>query len=221
MEKHIKQLPQDILALVYCARDVSESTGLDAYLVGGFVRDLILRRKNYDLDITVEGPGIDFAQAFARKAGGRLVSHRRFGTATVFLPARHKIDFATTRKERYPQPAALPEVSAGTLDDDLFRRDFAINTLAIGLSAPRFGRLIDRFHGCDDIRDGLVRVLHDLSFIDDPTRILRCVRFEQRFGFSIEHHTLDLLKEASRSGSLSRVNPHRLRDELILILKEE
>ena len=214
-------MPEDILSLVYLAKEVAEERGAQAYLVGGFVRDLILRRRNYDLDITVIGSGIEFAEVFCRRAGGRLVIHRRFGTATVSLPNGHKVDFATARKECYPHPAALPEVSPGSLEDDLFRRDFTMNTLAIGLGKGCRDTLIDLYHGREDIRAGIVRVLHPLSFMDDPTRVLRCVRFEQRFGFSVERRTLGQLKDAVRQGLLSRVNPHRLRDEIILMLKEE
>jgi len=219
MEKHLKKLPEPILSLVYRARDIARDRGVEAYLVGGFVRDLLLGRENFDLDIAVEGDAIEFARYFSRGLECRLVAHRRFGTATLILP-EHKIDFAMTRKESYPEAAALPVVAAGTIDEDLFRRDFTINTLAIGLGPGQFGRLIDIHGGKADLEAGIVRILHDKSFIDDPTRILRAVRFEQRFGFHLEPRTLRLLKAAVRARMLFRVEPQRLRDELALMMKE-
>ncbi|MGE5308431.1 MAG: CCA tRNA nucleotidyltransferase [Deltaproteobacteria bacterium] len=218
MERHLKRLPEDMRSLICRAGDVSRRTGDKAFLVGGFVRDLVLGVRDYDLDIAIEGDGIGFASDFA--GTGRLITHKRFGTATVVLDD-HKVDFASTRKETYPQPAALPVVSPGLLRDDLFRRDFTINTLAVGLSGGSFGELIDLFGGKEDIGAGIIRVLHDRSFIDDPTRILRAVRFEQRYGFRIEPHTLRLLRGAVKEGMLLRVQPQRLRDELLLMLKEE
>ncbi len=221
MEKHLKQLPQEILDLIYAARDTAGHMGLRAYLVGGFVRDLILEVKNLDLDIAVEGEGIDFAGALARKLNAKLVSHKRFGTATVTVKPHLKIDVATARKEFYPQPASLPIVNRGSIRDDLYRRDFTINTLVIAINLDNFGQLLDMFQGKSDIARKKLRILHELSFIDDPTRILRAIRFQERYDFKIESRTLKHLGEAIKLKMLSAVSPQRLRDELVLMLKEK
>jgi tRNA nucleotidyltransferase (CCA-adding enzyme) len=223
MKKLLKSLPPGIHDVVCRARTVSGRLQMPAFLVGGFVRDLLIGRRDYDLDIAVEGRGIEFAKSFCEGSRCRLVSHARFGTATVEIEGDRalKVDFASTRRETYPAPAALPVVSLSTLKDDLARRDFTINTLAVGLDSGGFGKLVDPFGGKQDLDKGLVRVLHDRSFIDDPTRILRAVRFEQRFGFRIEPHTLRLLKTAVREGMLLKVQPQRLRDEVLLMMNEE
>ncbi|MDD5348147.1 MAG: hypothetical protein PHT59_06010, partial [Candidatus Omnitrophica bacterium] len=221
MEKHLKQLPEDILALIYAARETAGHRGVKAFLVGGFVRDLILGVRNFDVDITVDGDGIAFAADLSARLRAKAVFHRRFGTATIALAHHHKIDVASARKEFYPEPGCLPVVSRGTLKDDLFRRDFTINTMAISINKDDFGRLIDLFGARSDIRHGIIRILHGLSFMDDPTRVLRAVRFEQRYGFCLEAKTLECLTEAAGLKMLDIVEPQRLRDELILILKED
>lgn len=221
MTEYLKKLPQEELDLINLARYVSESINSGAYLVGGFVRDLILGVSNLDLDIVIEGDGIKFAEEFAGHLNAKLTLHRRFGTATVALRHGIKVDIATARKEFYPGPAHLPEVAPGSLKDDLARRDFSINAMAISLNRRDFGRLLDVFGGRQDLISGSVRVLHDLSFIDDPTRILRAVRFEKRYNFRIEPRTLKLLKQAAGLGMLKAVEPQRLRDELISMLKED
>ncbi len=220
MKEYLKRLPGNILELIEIAQETARTMNYNAYLVGGFVRDLILRVNNFDLDIAVEGEGIKFAEALADKLNGKIISHKRFGTATVTVKPHLKIDIATTRKEFYPVPASLPVVSQGGLKDDLFRRDFTINTLAISLNRESFGQLMDLFMGKEDIARGVVRILHDLSFVDDPTRLLRAVRFEQRYNFKIEPDTLKRFKEAVELKMLFIVQPQRLRDELILMLKE-
>lgn len=221
MKNYLKKLPKELKDLIYLAKDIAIANDMSAYLVGGCVRDLLLRVKNLDLDIVVEGDGISFAEDFAKKLEAKLIRHRRFGTATVTLGSGLKVDVATSRKELYPEPASLPQVSGGTLKDDLRRRDFTINAMAINISGRDFGSLIDLFNGKDDLRHKKIRVLHNLSFIDDPTRILRAIRFKERYNFKIESKTLGLLKEAVRIKMLDKVEPQRLRDELILILKEE
>ncbi len=193
---------------------------MPAYLVGGFLRDLILGVRNFDLDIAVEGNGIIFAQTLAKKLKSGLRTHERFGTATLILDGFLKVDIATTRKEKYPSCACLPQVSCGPLKDDLMRRDFTINAMAANIVDTGEQKLIDPFGGKDDLLAGRIRILHDLSFKDDPTRILRAIRFEQRFNFKIEPKTLFLLKAAIKNGLLNRVSPHRIRDEFILMLKE-
>jgi len=220
MKTYIEKLPQDIRSLIEAARAVARERGCTAYLVGGFVRDLILGVKNCDLDIVVEGNGIGFASDYALKLRGKLVTHRRFGTATVSAGCHVKVDIASARKEFYPHPAHLPVVESGTLRDDLYRRDFTINAMALQITGSGYGRLIDLFGGRKDLAGGKLRVLHPVSFIDDPTRILRGIRFEQRFGFVFDPFTFRLLKAAVAQSMLERVEPQRLRDELILLLKE-
>jgi len=221
MKKYLKNLPQKIKYLIALARKVSKETKMPAYLVGGFPRDLILGAKDWDLDITVEGNGIKFAENLAKRLNSGLIRHERFGTATLILGHRLKVDIATTRKEIYPFNASLPVVRLGSLKEDLMRRDFTINAMALSLSGRAGQKLIDIFGGKKDLTAGKIRVLHDLSFKDDPTRILRAIRFQQRYNFKIEPKTLRLLKEAINLGLLNKVNPHRMRDELMLMLKEK
>lgn len=221
MKKYLNKLPKDILDLIYKASDIAGRKNLPVYLVGGFVRDLILRVRNLDLDMVVEGCGVDFAQEFAKHLKAKLIMHKRFGTATIYLSDQLKIDIASARIEFYPSPAHLPVVEYASLKDDHFRRDFTINAMAINIGRNNFGELIDLFGGERDLKSKSVRILHNLSFIDDPTRILRAIRFEQRYDFKIEPQTLKLLKNAARLKMLEKVEPQRIRDELILVLKEE
>jgi tRNA nucleotidyltransferase (CCA-adding enzyme) len=220
MKKYFKKLPETLKKIINSAQQVACQTKMPAYLVGGALRDLILGVKNFDLDITVEGDGILFAKELAKRLKSEIIIHQRFRTATLILPGHLKLDIATTRQEKYLSPAALPVVSPGGLQDDLRRRDFTINALAAKISLAEGEEIIDLFAGQDDLAAGRIRILHTLSFKDDPTRIFRAVRFSQRFDFKIEPETLRLLKETINEGLLDKVNPHRLRDELILILKE-
>lgn len=221
MKEYLKKLPKELQDLIYLVSELASLNNISIYLVGGFVRDLILGVKNLDLDIVVEGDGIKFAEVLSQKLNVGLIRHRRFGTATVILKKHLKVDIATARQEYYPQPAHLPEVTCGVLKDDLMRRDFTINAMAISISRQDFGRFIDCFSGRQDLANKKIRILHNLSFIDDPTRILRAIRFEQRYNFKLEPKTLKLLRQANELKMLERVQPQRLRDELILILKEE
>lgn len=221
MKKYLEKLPVEIKKIISLAADVSRQTGMPVYLVGGFLRDLILGVKNFDLDITVEGSGIVFAEELAKRLKTKIITHERFGTATLVLRGRLKVDIATARKERYPCCASLPVVSSGSLSEDLMRRDFTINAMAMSVACGQGYRLIDPFGGKDDLAAGRIRILHDLSFKDDPTRVLRAIRFAQRYNFKIEPLTLRLLKEAVSLGLLHKVNAHRMRDDLILILKED
>ena len=216
----INSLPKNLLEVIYLSKDLAPGVNSRVYLVGGFVRDLILNFKNFDLDMVVEGGGADFAKLLSDKLGAKLTVHQRFGTATFITRDKLKVDIATARKETYPFPAALPEVEFGLLKDDLGRRDFTINAMAISLNKNNFGELIDYFDGQEDIRNRKIRVLHQLSFVDDPTRILRAVRFQERYGFRLGSYTVELLKAAVSSKMLNEVQPHRLRDEIILLLKE-
>ncbi|MEF8794463.1 CBS domain-containing protein [Thiohalorhabdus sp.] len=192
--------------------------GVRAFLVGGLVRDLILNRPNTDVDIAVEGDAIALAEAFAEWQGWHAHSHPRFGTAVLKGPRGERFDLATSRIEHYPYPAALPEVEAGSIKADLFRRDFAINALAMELDGPRFGRLLDPFGGLRDIRQGIIRVLHSLSFVEDPTRIVRAARFEAELGFEIDGASQRLIRNAVDLDMPARLSGHRLFRELRYLL---
>ena len=220
MKKYLKKLPPEIKDLIVIIGKISQETRMPVYLVGGFLRDLILGVNNSDLDITVSGDGILFAEKLAKKLKSGIRIHERFKTATLILKNQLKVDIATTRKERYPYSASLPVVSLGSLREDLLRRDFTINAMAVSITPGQRQKLIDPFGGKDDLARGRICILHDLSFKDDPTRILRAIRFEQRFNFKIEGKTLKFLKQAINLGLLSKVNAQRIRDDLILMLKE-
>jgi len=184
------------------------------------VRDMLLERPPEDLDLVVEGDAIALAEALASEEGGTVRSHAQFGTATVELPNALVLDFVTARTEFYERPAALPDVEASSLRHDLHRRDFTINTLAVCLNPARYGRLYDFYGGREDLRRGLIRVLHSLSFIDDPTRILRAVRLAARLGFTIEERTRELLADVLEQDVLGRTTPQRIVNELRLTLRE-
>lgn len=216
-----KRLPRRIQELFGECGVTAEKLGYKIYLVGGMVRDLLLHRDNTDVDLVVEGDGIRFAEAFARSHGCTMASHKRFGTASIVFPDRFKFDVATARTESYHAPAALPIVQGGILRQDLYRRDFTINTLAIDLSPGHFGTLLDYFGGWDDIHQGIVRVLHSLSFIDDPTRTLRAIRFANRFNFQISADTKRLLHGAVESRVPERLSGKRFWSELRNLLMEE
>ncbi len=200
---------------------VGDALGYSIYAVGGFVRDLLLRVENFDVDIVVEGDGIRFAEEFERKFPCRIRTHKKFGTAIILFPDGLKVDVATARWEVYDSPAALPTVESASIKMDLYRRDFAVNTLAIQLNPKAFGELIDFFGGVKDIKEKTIRVLHNLSFVEDPTRVFRAIRFEQRFGFQIGKHTQNLMKNAVKVGFLERLSGGRVLSELILVLQEE
>ena len=208
------------MALLYDLGKTGDKLGLPVYAVGGFVRDLLLGTENLDLDVTVEGDGIFFAEHFAAGRGGRVRGHPIFGTAVVVLPDGGKLDVASTRLEYYESPGVLPTVERSSLRHDLYRRDFTINTLALCLNSDRFGMVTDFFGGQLDLQQRLVKVLHNLSFVEDPTRVFRAIRFEQRLGFSIAPHTENLIRSAVRMKVLDRVGGTRLLNELIQIFNE-
>ena len=194
--------------------------GLPAvFLVGGSVRDLLRGASGVDVDLAVEGDGPGTARTLAERLGGAVREHGRFGTATVRAPG---IDFdvAGTRRESYPRPGALPEVEAAPLGEDLGRRDFTINAMALGLTGEGFGRLHDPAGGSQDLEAGLVRVLHERSFEDDPTRLLRAVRYTARLGFELDPDTDRLARAAAESGALQSVSGSRVADELLDLLAE-
>lgn len=216
-----ERLPSPILNLLVELGKVAEQLRMNAFVVGGFVRDLLLRRENLDVDVVVEGDATAFARSYVEKHGGRFRSHSKFQTAMLIFPDGFKVDVATARTEYYEHPAALPRVELSSIKLDLYRRDFTINTLAIRLNPPFFGELLDFFGGQRDIKEKIVRVLHNLSFVEDPTRVLRAVRFEKRFGFRIGKHTLNLIHNALGLGILEKVEGKRLWHELQTILQEK
>ena len=191
-----------------------------AYLVGGAVRDVLLGASSVDLDVALEGDALAAAWELAERLGGRAMTHERFGTATVRTDDGLVVDLAGTRRERYAAPGALPDVEPAPLPDDLARRDFTINAMAVGLSGDDLGVLHDPHGGEADLAAGLVRVLHPGSFVDDPTRLLRAVRYAVRFGFALEPETERLAREAVKSGAPSTVSGPRVRDELLDLLGE-
>ena len=217
-------LPAPLVDLLKEAGQLASEMGFSLYAVGGFVRDLLLGLPNLDIDLVVEGDAIALARRLARQVGGRVRSHARFGTAKLILEGREEelgvpfLDFTTARTEFYEHPTALPQVERSSIKQDLYRRDFTINTMAICLDKERYGQLLDFYGGERDLKRGLIRVLHNLSFIEDPTRILRAVRLEQRLGFKIEERTEELIGGAL--DLLKRTTGERIRHELELILRE-
>ncbi|BCA56259.1 hypothetical protein W02_33990 [Nitrospira sp. KM1] len=214
----IRKLPQAERALLKRLGEVADDRGISLSLVGGVVRDLLLKRKTWDLDLTADEDGIAFAKAIVHRYGGSVVLFERFQTARIVFPDGKKVDITTARRESYRSPAALPNVSAGSLDDDLYRRDFTINAMAISLNAVTFGDLYDPFGGRKDLRSGIIRVLHAGSFIDDPTRIFRAIRFTRRFGFRLERRSATLLNRAAATNMVQRLSGPRLCREILLLL---
>jgi tRNA nucleotidyltransferase (CCA-adding enzyme) len=190
------------------------------YLVGGAVRDVLMGEPNFDVDIAVEGDGIALGEALAEALGGRVRPHDRFGTAIVVYDGG-RVDVASARTEFYDSPGALPTVEQASIRQDLYRRDFTINAMAASLKGEDFGRLVDHFGGKRDLEQGVVRVLHNLSFIDDPTRIFRAIRYENRYGFSMDAHTLALARACVEMNLVGELSSARLRDELQALLSEE
>jgi tRNA nucleotidyltransferase (CCA-adding enzyme) len=190
------------------------------YLVGGTVRDILLGERGFDVDIAVEGDAIEFAKALAEALEGRVRPHAKFGTAVVLYGDGGRIDVVTTRTEFYDAPAALPTVEHATIREDLFRRDFTINAMAVSLKGDDLGRLVDPFGGRADLDAGVIRVLHNLSLIDDPTRIFRAIRYENRYGFRMDEHTARLARSTIEMGLVGDLSSARLRDELVLLLSE-
>jgi tRNA nucleotidyltransferase (CCA-adding enzyme) len=232
-----KALPASRLALLKLVAGASEKGQHAIYIVGGFVRDLLLERPSIDFDIVVEGDALQIAQALSQQYGGRVIPHKRFSTAKWFIkPIRlnllkrmgiengratdlpEALDFISARTEFYDHPTALPTVERSSIKLDLHRRDFTINTLALRLDGHHYGELYDYWGGLQDLEKKQVRVLHSLSFVDDPTRLLRAVRFEQRFHFQIEKRTLQLMTEALEL--LHQLSGERIHHELDLIFDD-
>ena len=219
LARQIEQyLPRQLLELVKDISGQAAKRGQRVYLVGGVVRDLLLGYPNFDLDLVVEGDAVKLAQQVAETSQAKLLAHHRFGTAKLRYE-NFTLDMATARKETYARPGALPTVTPGTLKDDLVRRDFSINAMAISLAANDYGELVDPYHGKSDLERRLIRILHPGSFSDDATRILRGVRYEQRLGFEFEAQTAQLLKRDIPT--LDTISGDRIRHELELIFKEK
>ncbi len=216
-----KAIPRKVQKLLRQAGKIAEELGYKAFIVGGIVRDILLGIENLDIDLVIEGDGILFSTQFAKKVGGEIKKYKEFGTAAITFPDGFKLDIATSREEFYSEPASLPQVRPALLQRDLFRRDFTVNSLAIDISPSNFGFLTDFFEGEKDLREKKVRVLHSRSFIEDPTRIFRAIRFEQRYGFTIEKKTQKLIEEALGGKIFQKLSKERIREELIQILKED
>jgi tRNA nucleotidyltransferase (CCA-adding enzyme) len=190
------------------------------YLVGGTVRDILLGEPNFDVDVAVEGDAIELARRLADALEGRVRAHTKFGTAVVVYGDDQRVDVVTARTEFYDAPASLPSVEHATIREDLFRRDFTINAMAVSLKGDDFGRLVDPFNGRRDLEAKTIRVLHNLSFIDDPTRIFRAIRYESRYGFRMDEHTQRLARGTIEMGLVGDLSSARLRDELVALLEE-
>ncbi len=220
MKTYPFKIPAKTQALLKKIGQLADERGEAAYAVGGFVRDLFLKRPGMDIDITIEGDGITFAEKLARLTGSEVEAFTRFGTSIVVIPGFGKVDVATARTESYESPGALPSVKKSGIVQDLYRRDFTLNAMALSLSPGYFLHLLDPFQGLDDLKKGRIRALHANSFVDDPTRIFRAVRFEQRFKTRIEEKTQKWLSASVKADSIKTVSGERLRNELRLIFQE-
>ncbi len=219
LASHIeKQLPADLVSFMQAAGRIAQGQEQELYLVGGVVRDLLLGKPNFDLDLVVEGDAISLARQLIPAGQGKITTHPRFGTAKLQWD-RWSVDLTTARSETYARPGALPSVKPGSLSSDLFRRDFTVNAMAIFLNTIHYGELIDLYGGRDDLEHKLIRILHEQSFTDDATRIWRGLRYEQRLGFHLEENTLELLKRDIPM--LDTVSGDRIRYELECIFGEE
>ena len=217
----VDYLSRDMIQLLQTIGGVADKLGYNAFAVGGFVRDLLLKKPNLDLDIVIEGDGIRFAKALAAHLEGRYRTHDRFKTAVVLMPDGFKIDIATARLEYYEYPAAMPTVELSSIKLDLYRRDFTINAMAIQLNLEQFGTLIDFFNSQNDLKQKSIKVLHNLSFVEDPSRIFRAVRFEQRMEFQISPHTKRLIVNAVSMKLFGKSEDPRFLSELKIIFSEE
>ncbi len=216
-----ERIPEWLLNMMRRIGEVGSDLGYGVYVVGGFVRDLLLYRKNEDIDIVIEGDGIAFAKTYARMVGARIHAYEKFGTAVVIFPDGFKVDVASARMEHYRFPADLPTVEMSSIKLDLYRRDFTVNTLAIALDPSRFGTLIDFFSAQKDLKEKVIRILHNLSFVEDPTRVYRAIRFEKRFDFTLGKLTENLLKNVVKMDFFKGLSGRRIFTELRLILGEE
>jgi tRNA nucleotidyltransferase (CCA-adding enzyme) len=216
----LQRLPDRVVGLLREIGQLGDERGCQVYVVGGVVRDLLLGHITLDLDLTVEGDGIAFARLVADRYGAGLAVFERFATARLTFPDGLKMDIATTRRESYAQPAVLPTVQPASIEEDLYRRDFTINAIAMQLNPGQFGHLLDAYGGQRDLRARTIRVLHVGSFQDDPTRIFRAIRFEQRYGFRLERTTSRLLAQAASTNLIQQLSGPRLQNEIQLLFAE-
>jgi tRNA nucleotidyltransferase (CCA-adding enzyme) len=220
-----EQLPAAHVRILEEAGKLGDALDMAVYAVGGFARDLILKQPNLDIDLSIEGDGIVFAEALAKVLNGWVRPHHKFKTAIVFYTDEQNIeqhlDVATARLEFYEHPGALPTVQLSSIKMDLYRRDFTINALAVQLNPARFGALIDPFRAQRDIKEKFINVLHSLSFVEDPTRLLRAVRFERRFNFRTSQQTERLIKNALALDMLDKLSGSRLFNELKHVFDEK
>jgi tRNA nucleotidyltransferase (CCA-adding enzyme) len=214
-------LPDEVRAAIREVGALAQEKGLRAHAVGGFVRDMLLGRPNLDVDVVVEGDGVAFAEEAARRLGTRVKVHQRFGTAVVVVSKALHLDITSARTEYYARPGALPTVERSSLRQDLLRRDFSINAMAACIDPECFGAIADPFGGLRDLQRGSIRALHSLSFVEDPTRVLRAARFETRYGFVMEPSTFQLAGHAVEMGLLQDVSGARIRSELFAVIEEE
>lgn len=213
-----KQLPTEVYSLLLDISKTASEADVSVYLIGGIVRDLFLEQPNDDVDIVVEGDGIAFAEQLQREYGGEVTVHENFGTATWEHPSTLKVDITSARLEYYDRPAALPNVETSSLQEDLYRRDFTINAMAVRLNADEFGEVVDPFHGQADLRDKKIKALHNLSFVEDPTRILRAVRFETRFDFLMDEQTEKLALHSI--AEMRNLSADRINNEMMQLFQE-
>jgi len=213
-----KQLPAELVNFMWVAGELANTRGERIYLVGGMVRDLLLGQTNLDLDLVVEGDAIELAQQLKKLNRGKITTHPRFNTAKLQWD-NWSVDLATARSETYAQPGALPTVTPSSIDDDLSRRDFTINAMAIRLNPGYYGKLVDPHGGRDDLQNKRIRVLHEKSFTDDATRIWRALRYEQRLDFHLERKTLTLLQRDIPM--LDTISADRIRYEIECTLREK
>ncbi len=218
---NLEKLAPAFKEYIEVAGQIADRLGYQVFLVGGIIRDLILGRENLDIDFLIEGSGHDFAREFGKEFDAKVDFNERFSTAKVHITSESHIDIAMCRSEHYCRPGALPDVAPSGLRDDLYRRDFTINALAIRLNPIGFGDLIDYFRSANDLEDKRIRTLHPLSFVDDPTRIFRAIRFEGRLGFKMDDETIRLAKHSLDEKFLEKIAPERIRHEIELILKEK
>jgi tRNA nucleotidyltransferase (CCA-adding enzyme) len=225
-----KSLSKRAIAVVEKAALMGEASDKDVFLVGGTVRDILLGKKSYDVDMAVEGDAIALGKVIASSSGAKIKCYTKPGTCTLLFPLEGisgirgrviRLDIASSREEMYSSPGAFPDTRPGSIENDLARRDFTINAMAIGVNGKNFGVLLDPMKGSDDLTKGVIRALHDNSFLDDPARIFRAVRFEKRLSFAIEKHTERLIRHSAETGMLRKLRKNRIKEEWRLVLKEK
>lgn len=214
-------LPAEVTEALHALGSLAEESGLRAHVVGGFVRDMLLGRRNLDLDVVVEGDAVGFAEFAAERLGARVKVHHRFGTAVLVFSRTLHADITSARTEYYTSPGALPTVERSSLRQDLFRRDFTVNAMAACINPGCFGQIADPFSGMRDLENKTLRVLHSLSFVEDPTRVLRAARFESRYGFAMDEQSEGLARRTVEMRVLEEVSGARIREEMLDIIDED